>query len=73
MPPYDLRHAYASLQIRAGLSIPELAERMGHSPQMTVSTYTHVIRELEGEPRISAQEQVEGARAEPNRRVPAVT
>jgi len=50
MPPYDLHHAYASLQIRAGLSIPELAERLGHSPQMTVSTYTHVIRELEGEP-----------------------
>ena len=54
MPPYDLRHAYASLQIRAGVSIPELAERLGHSPQMTVSTYTHVIRELEGEPRVSA-------------------
>jgi integrase len=32
IPPYDLRHAYASLQIRAGLSIPELAEQMGHSP-----------------------------------------
>jgi integrase len=35
LPPYDLRHAFASLQIRAGMSIPELAERMGHSPQMT--------------------------------------
>ena len=27
-------------------SIPELAEQMGHSPQMTVGTYTRVIREL---------------------------
>jgi integrase len=62
MPPYDLRHAYASLQIRAGVSIPELAERLGHSPQMTVSTYTHVIRELEGEPRVSAEAQIEQAR-----------
>ena len=62
MPPYDLRHAYASLQIRAGVSIPELAERLGHSPQMTVSTYTHVIRELEGEPRVSAAAQIEQAR-----------
>jgi integrase len=26
LPPYDLRHAFASLQIRAGMSIPELAE-----------------------------------------------
>ena len=40
MPPYDLRHAYASLRIRAGASIPELAEELGHSPQMTVGTYT---------------------------------
>jgi len=38
LPPYDLRHAFASLQIRAGMSIPELAEQMGHSPQMTVGT-----------------------------------
>jgi Phage integrase family len=57
LPPYDLRHAYASLQIRAGLSIPELAEQMGHSPQMTIGTYAHVIRELKGEPVVSAEEQ----------------
>jgi integrase len=31
IPPYDLRHAFASLQIRAGLSILELAEQTGHS------------------------------------------
>jgi integrase len=62
MPPYDLRHAYASLQIRAGLSIPELAERLGHSPPLTVSTYTHLIRELEGERMVSAQEQLKQAR-----------
>jgi integrase len=62
LPPYDLRHAFASLQIRAGMSIPELAEQMGHSPQMTVMTYTHVIRELKGEPRISAEKQIERAR-----------
>jgi hypothetical protein len=48
LPPYDLRHAFASLQIRAGMSFPELAEQLGHSPQMTVMTYTHVIRELKG-------------------------
>jgi integrase len=62
LPPYDLRHAFASLQIRAGMSIPELAEQMGHSPQMTVMTYTHVIRELKGEPRISAEKQIGQAR-----------
>jgi integrase len=60
--PYDLRHAFASLQVRAGMSIPELAEQMGHSPAMTLNTYSHVIRELKGEPVVSAEEQVERAR-----------
>jgi hypothetical protein len=35
---YDLRHSFASLEIRAGLSTPELAEQLGHSPQMTLLT-----------------------------------
>jgi integrase len=64
MPPYDLRHAFASLQIRAGVSVPELAEQMGHAPAMTIGTYTHVIRELKGEPLVPAEEQIERAREE---------
>lgn len=62
LPPYDLRHAFASLQIRAGMSIPELAEQMGHSPQMTVGTYTHVIRELKGQAPMPAEGQILEAR-----------
>jgi integrase len=62
LPPYDLRHAFASLQIRARLSIPELAEQLGHSPQMTLSTYAHVMRELKGLPPLSAEEQIQAAR-----------
>ena len=61
-PPYDLRHAFASLQIRAGCSIPEIAEQLGHSATMTLSTYSHVIRELKGEPTLSADEQIRQAR-----------
>jgi integrase len=68
LPPYDLRHAFASLQIRARLSIPELAEQLGHSPQMTLSTYAHVMRELKGLPPVSAEEQIQAAR-EPRRPV----
>jgi integrase len=64
LPPYDGRHAFASLQIRAGMSVPELAEQMGHAPAMTIGTYTHVIRELKGEPIISAERQLEEARVE---------
>jgi hypothetical protein len=37
---------------------------------MTVMTYTHVIRELKGEPRVSAEEQIEQARRD--RRGPQV-
>lgn len=62
LPPYDLRHAFASLHIRAGTSVPELAEMLGHSPQMTLSTYTHVIRELRGGPVMSVEEQILAAR-----------
>jgi integrase len=61
-PPYDLRHAFASLQIRASVSVPELAEQLGHSPQMTLSTYTHVIRELKGAERLSLEDQIRRAR-----------
>ena len=46
------------------MSIPELAEQMGHSPQMTVGTYTHVIRELKGQPIMAAEDQIEQARRE---------
>jgi hypothetical protein len=56
-------HSRASLRIRAGASIPELAEELAHSPQMTVGTYTHVIRELQGQPVVSAEEQIELARS----------
>jgi hypothetical protein len=77
LPPYDLRHAFASLQIRAGVSVPDLAEQMGHAAAMTIGTYTHVIRELKGEPIVPAEEQIERAREEragrwgtPRRRAP---
>jgi hypothetical protein len=45
------------------MSIPELAEQMGHAPQQTVSTYAHVIRELKGTPPMAAVEQVSRARS----------
>jgi hypothetical protein len=43
-----------SLRCRPGGPF-ELAEQMGHSPQMAVGTYAHVIRELKGEPVVSAR------------------
>jgi hypothetical protein len=46
------------------LTLWELAEQMGHAPAMTIGTYTHVIRELKGEPIVSAEEQIQRARDE---------
>jgi integrase len=63
-PPYGLRHSYASLRIREGASIPELAEELGHSPHMTLTTYSHVINELRGAPPLPAVEEVAKARRE---------
>jgi hypothetical protein len=47
------------LPVRAGRirSVPA-GELMGHSPAMTLGTYAHVIRELKGEPVVSAEKQV---------------
>ena len=61
-PPYGLRHSYASLRIREGASITELAEELGHSAQMTLSTYAHVIDELRGAPRLPADQEIARAR-----------
>jgi hypothetical protein len=35
---------------------------MGHSPQMTLSTYAHVIQELKGAERVSIEEQIRRGR-----------
>jgi hypothetical protein len=62
--PYDLRHSFVSLLIHEGRSVVEVAAQAGHSPTMTLSTYAHVIAELEGAERISADEQIRRARGE---------
>jgi hypothetical protein len=38
--------------------------RMGHLPATTLGAYAHVIRELKGEPVMSAEQQIERARRE---------
>lgn len=41
---HSLRHSSASLSILAGVSIPVVAQRLGHStPQTTLEIYSHVI------------------------------
>jgi integrase len=41
---HGLRHTYASLALRRGLPLRELADRLGHyDPSFTFSVYTHVL------------------------------
>lgn len=40
---YDLRHTHASVLMDAGLPAPKIAEHMGHSLVVLLSTYTHPL------------------------------
>jgi integrase len=60
--PYTLRHSFASLMLAEQRSRYEVAEMLGHSPQVLESTYAHVIAELRGKGPISAVEIIENAR-----------
>jgi integrase len=46
---YDLRHARATAMIYEGRNPVEIAAEMGHSPQVLLSTYAHVMAEHRGE------------------------
>jgi integrase len=44
--PHDLRHRYASVKIREGVPVTELATQLGHSRKsLTLDTYSHVLTE----------------------------
>jgi integrase len=42
--PHDLRHRYASLKIKEGVPVTDLAAQLGHAKKsMTLDTYSHVL------------------------------
>jgi integrase len=61
--PYDCRHSFASLLLHEGRSVIYVARQLGHSAQLTMRTYGHVIEELDDAPRISAEDAIAAARA----------
>jgi hypothetical protein len=63
--PYDLRHSFVSLLIAEGRSAVEVARQAGHSATMALDTYGHVFDELDGAERVSAEQAIQKARAEP--------
>jgi integrase len=62
--PYALRHSFASLLAHEGRSLPHIAQQLGHSVAVCARTYAHVMVELEGAPRIPAEDAIRAARAD---------
>lgn len=61
--PYDLRHSFASLLLRDGrLSLAEIAEQLGNSVATLSDVYAHVIADMRGQPRTSADDAIMQAR-----------
>jgi integrase len=61
--PYDLRHSFASLLLHEGRSVIYVARQLGHGAHLTLSTYGHVIDELEDAPQQNAEDAISDARA----------
>jgi integrase len=62
--PYGLRHSAASLFIAAGRPVTEVANQLGHSPEMSARTYQHLLETARGKPVRTIEEWVSEARAE---------
>lgn len=60
--PYDLRHSFASLLFAEQANAAEIAAQLGHSTQVLLSTYLHVIEELRGKGKVNAEKQIQTAR-----------
>jgi integrase len=60
--PYDLRHSFASLLLHEGRSVMYVAHQLGHDARLTLSTYGHVIDELDDSPQIPAEDAIRAAR-----------
>ena len=42
--PHDLRHRYASVQVRRGVPVTDLAAQLGHARKsLTLDSYSHVL------------------------------
>ena len=42
--PHDLRHRYASVKVREGVPVTDLAAQLGHARKsVTLDTYSHVL------------------------------
>jgi integrase len=62
--PYLLRHTAASLLVREGRSVTEVAEQMGHSAEECLRTYAHVFKDYDPADRADRETLIRRARTE---------
>lgn len=62
--PYDLRHTCASLMIATGRPVPEVAEQLGHSIEVNVRTYQHLLESMRGKPIVPLDDLIAEGRRE---------
>jgi integrase len=60
--PYDLRHACASLMIRAHVPPADVAAQLGTSLELLFRTYSHSIEAMRGRPATSITDAIHAAR-----------
>lgn len=60
--PYALRHSFASLLLHEGRSVIYVARQLGHDARLTLTTYGHVIDELDEQPNVPAEDAIRAAR-----------
>ena len=63
--PYTLRHSFASPWPTRDAPSTDIARQLGHGADVSLEHYQHVIDELEGSPRLSAEDAIRQARAVP--------
>jgi integrase len=62
--PYDLRHSFASLLLAEGRQALHVAQQLGHTPAVLLSTYAHLLPELGVAAHIEPELEIAKARAE---------
>jgi site-specific recombinase XerD len=60
--PYDLRRLFASLLIKSGANVVEVASQLGHSATTTLGTYAHELETFVGMPPIDVEAEIRRAR-----------
>ena len=60
--PYAMRHSFASLLLHEGRSVVYVARQLGHDARLTLTTYGHVIDELDERRGCGAEEAIRAAR-----------